>query len=602
MFGTDIAMYVGSEKENGFAGYIAENNWFLAIEIEEGLEELKGINILHEIKQYLFSQTIDSLFTFEQCITDSFRKHNLPSGLSLSAGYLHGNVLYVKTIGMGGVYIKRRNQFVQLIGDTQTASGFVETNDLYVLTSMRFIEKSGGEEVLRKCVQKHNLHEAIEELTPIIKKNGDEVLIAIFVHLHVQEQEIQEATREDHATINEFSSVAAEEPMFVSKTKPWDSLFRSIKQLYLQTQEANGGPGKKKIYTFIGVVIIFAILFWSVVLGYSRRKEASIEKQIQDTKTAIQQDLNQADESAFLDLSKSQDLINQAKSKLDGLKQSVPQNKQKELTPIAAMINNEENKIVKKENKQYTEFFDLKVDNQQAKGTTMYLDSSTLLILDPGQGIIYSLDVDKKSLDKRSDPSIKSAQLVAGYNGNEYYYTPSGFYEIGNDGKVKKIIDKDSEWGMMSAFWVYNGNIYVLSQGKDLYKYLVAENGYSAKSSYFGTAGAPDLQGAHSLTIDSSVYLGFNNTVKKYLGGAPVDFSTTYPDENVQITKIYTNKDLSNIYVWDKQKGAIYILDKTGGYVQQIASSVLQQGDDFVVENNSVYVLVGSKVYTISLQ
>ncbi len=602
MFGTEIAMYVGSEKENGFGGYIAENNWFLEIEVEEGLEESKGINILHEIKQYLFSQTIENLSSFEQCVMESFKLHNLPAGLSLSAGYLHGSVLYVKTIGTGSVHILRKNQFAQLIGDTQTASGFVEKDDLFIFSSSRFIEKSGGEWSLHKTIQKHKLHEAVEELTPIVKSNGDNVLIAIFVHIYVKELDMQPSNDENQIASSVSSAEFAGEPMFISKTKPWDPILRSIKQLYFQTQEVNGGPGKKKIYTFIAVVIISAILFWSVVLGYSRRKEAMVEKSILDTKASIQQDLNQADSSAFLDLSKSQDYINQAKSKLDELRQSVPRNKQQELIQIAAMISSEENKIVKKENKQYTEFYDLKVDNQKADGKTMYLDGSSLLILDSGQGVIYSLDIDKKSLDKQSDSSIRSAQLVAGYNGNDYFYTPSGLYEIETTGTVKKIIGSDPEWGIISSFWVYNGNVYVLSQGKDVYKYLVAENGYSAKSSYFGPIGPPDLHGAHTMAIDSSVYLGFDNTVKKYTGGAPVDFSTTYPDQDIHITKIYTDKDVNNVYVWDKQKGVLYILDKTGSYVQQIASSILQQGTDFVIANNFAYVLMGSKIYTVSLQ
>ena len=48
--------------------------------------------------------------------------------------------------------------------------------------------------------------------------------------------------------------------------------------------------------------------------------------------------------------------------------------------------------------------------------------------------------------------------------------------------KPVRIIEDDSEWGNIIDLNVYNGNIYLLDSEKDeVYKYLVAEKGYSEK-------------------------------------------------------------------------------------------------------------------------
>jgi hypothetical protein len=54
-------------------------------------------------------------------------------------------------------------------------------------------------------------------------------------------------------------------------------------------------------------------------------------------------------------------------------------------------------------------------------------------------------------------------------------------------------------------------------------------------------------------------------------------------------------------FVWDKEKGVIYILNKNGNYERQLASEIIKKATDFVVFENNVYLLSGGKIYQLEL-
>ena len=219
-----------------------------------------------------------------------------------------------------------------------------------------------------------------------------------------------------------------------------------------------------------------------------------------------------------------------------------------------------------------------------------------------GKGIIYNLSLSKKSLDKNSAAGIKKADLVSAYEDYSLFFVKEeGIYKIDSEGKSKKVIDKDADWENIIGMWIYNGNVYLLDSGKgDIYKYLVAESGYSAKSSYLkGEAGS--IKGANSFAIDSSIYVGLDDSLRKYTAGGRDEFSTSWPEKKVKLTKIFTSFDVEKVYGWDKTNETIYILGKNGTYERQINSSILAKASDFVVFKDAAYVLVNEKIYRIGL-
>lgn len=574
MFKQDLGFYLGHEKTDGFSGFVDENNLFLTIEIEAGITPDLGRELTKHIREKISLSKIENLQQFDLFISNIIKEKNLPSGFSLSAGYLKENIFYLKTINQGRIYIRRNDKLVQLIEQDKTASGFIMENDVYVFTFARFMSLIGDENGLNSKIDHRPISEVIDEITPELIAKDDLGTAALFLNLKKLDEE--------------------QKPGSDFFEKPGPKLPQiNLKDFYLRF-------GQQKTLTFIAVFILGIILFWSVGLGYSRRSNENNQKKINLTKELISQKLNQAEEVSFLNMSSTLSLIADSKSEANKLKQQIGV-KSYDSSGLDKLITDTENKILKKEEKKYTEFFDLTVDDKNAKGEKLYLDGGRLLVSDNGRGVLYELSLDKKSLDKDQSSEVKKSSLIALFEEKKYFYVEgAGIYQITSGDKEKKIVANDKEWGKIVGLAIFNDNIYILDQSKNqIYKYVAAEGGFGDKSSYFQSGQTVDLSGVNSFTIDGSVFMAGNSVFFKYTSGLRDGFSVDLPDENVSINKIFTSRDLEKLYGWDKKRGTIYILDKNGDYQEQVNSKILSTGTDFVVYKDSIYVLQGSKIYKI---
>jgi len=564
MLKTVFSIYEGHDMVDAFTGSLAEDNLFLVFTLEGAGVYEKGKEFLQHLKQAIADNGVGKLADLEMLIDNKIREVDLTVGFSLAAGYLKENIFYLKTINQGKVYIRRRNQFTCLIDGARSASGYVDPRDAFIFTTSRFIELVGGENVLKNAMKQSLPADILGELTPRLKAQNDEGAIAIFAVM---------APLDKPATI----------PLVGLVSRPVQN--------------------KKKLITLLLVGIILAIFIWSVGLGYQRRQQLEQSEKIEKAKSIITQKLNQADEAAFLNLSQALNSIADAKTEFETLKAAIDGKKYAEsLKEIQTLISRQEGKILKREEKKYEEFYDLTIDNKNAQGSQLALYADKLVILDKRQKTLYALSLDKKSLDKNTDPVIGDSRLIGIYEDKTYFFVDGkGIFQIEGD-KPKKVIDNDSDWNKPEALILYNGNIYLLDKGKDeIYKYLSGDNAFLKKSSYFKPEEGVSLQDANSLAIDSALYIGFNDRIVKYTSGVRDEFKTSYPNNEFVLDKIYTDKDLDKVYVLDKGKSSLYVLGKSGAYEKEINSSVFGKAGDFVVYGGNAYVLIRNKIYRVGL-
>lgn len=581
MYLTNFSVYLGREDEQSFIGFSAENGFFAVLRVDGGLSKERGRELLKKISVELEQVSVNNLNDFETLLAGKFKEADIPSGFSCSAGLLHKNVLLLKTVGTGQAYLRRESEFAKLIEGNSSASGYVLANDFVVFTTKEFVQVFGAERELKNMLGSKRPHDILETITPQLKTQNDTGMIALFVNF--EEEGSQEAILEEP------------KPEQISPADKLLSVFANVRE-QLRTQN------KKKTWTFIGVALVLIIFIWSVFLGYQRRIGAQSQKKVEAAKELITENLNQADEVAFLNLPQAVSLINEAKKNLADLKKEISDPNNKDIRSLEQLIADKESKILKKEERIAEEYFDLSVENKNASGQKMYLDGENLAILD-SRGTAYLLSLTKKSIDKRDSSDIKGGSMITLSGDRVYVFRKGiGIFELSLEGKSKKVIDNDSDWKDVAAVSAYNGNLYLLDRGgNELYKYLVAENGFSQKASYFKSGQKGNLQNANSLSIDASVYIGVPSRVFKYVSGLQDSFNTSYPEGNVQLAKIFTSKDVEKVYGWDKNKGAIYVIDKSGTYEREIDSAIFSKASDFVVFANNAYVLLGSKIYKVSL-
>ena len=580
MFQCDFGIYLGKEMIDGYFGFIAENNFFLIFQAK-GFTVDEGRDFLNRIKTDFLAEKIENLHNFEDFLAEKIKEEkNLPADFSLAAAFLKDNILYLKTTNEGKIYLYRDNLLASIIEGNLSASGYVDDKDILVITVKNFSHLIDGEKKFKSFFDHKKPSEIIDEISPILKGKEDEGLIALFIQFLKKERK-----KEDELLIDS------------NQQNYWFFFVRKIRgALSYYSQKA----GKRKLFTYFAIVLILIIFLWSVVFGIKRRQEALLKENIKISQQKIKDKLSQSQDSAFFSLNKAKELIEESYQELYDLKVKVGE--RKETKELAELIKTEENKILKREEKNVEEFFDLSVENKEAKGEKLYLDGENLSILDKKNGEIYTLSLTKKSLNKQIFREIKEAVLLASYGKNIFFYTPkNGVYRVSQDGKIDKVLKKDENWGEIIDLFVYNGNLYLLDKGKsEIYKYAPTLDGYSDKISYF-KGGEQALNDALSIAIDYSVYIGLPTQIFKFTAGQQEEFKTNFPEKDVMIKKIYTNKDLEKLYVWDKNKGVIYILGKNGNYERQVFSSILKKINDFTVFKNKAYLLFEAKIYQLSL-
>lgn len=619
MLESQSAVYFGHDKEGYYMDFMSERTYFLAIEIE-GLSKEEGSKVLSDIKNELHTTTITHLSQLQELVERV--KHS--SQVSIAVGAINNNIFYLCTLGKGQIFLSREGNFAKIIEGDKSASGFIKPDDIFIFTSSQFTETAGSEDNLKLIFNGRKPREIVDTLILQLKDKEDAGTIALFVSFETKSKStIGGLLVYDDKTIDEMgaekpSPYELEDKEYEEETKtPPATAVKPKKKLsmpkinvknlgfkipFFQRVDEADKPRKKYLLTFGVVFVIFAILIWSVVLGYKRRQSEALQKEINSTKQLVTQQLAQADDVSFLNMSRALELIKDARSEVDDLKSKTNGKPNKDIDDLEKLVSDKEARITKKEDKSYDEFYDLSVDTKDATGSKMYLDADNAVILDSSGGRIYTLSFSKKSLNKSSSSDVKNATIVALSDDKVLFYKPnSGIYSV-TDGKTKKVIENDSEWGDIKDMQLYNGNIYLLDSGNsEIYKYVSSDNSYSNKSAYF-KGGEGGLKDATSMAIDSSVYVSLKDSALKFTSGAQDTFKTTYPDKSVSIMKIITSKDLNNVFEWDKAKGAIYVLEKSGTYVKQIQSSVLSKADDVVVYENNAYILVKQKIFKMGVQ
>jgi len=583
-----FAEFIGKEVSGIFVGKSYSSKYFYILILNDFSSE-DGKKIVDIFNHELNQKSINKLSELDEVLNALTKTSNLPLGFTLVCGYLQGDLLWLKTIGDGVVILQRGRTCDVLMSGDNSASGYLEDHDRLIFTNKTLLEKFTLAGISRSSIGK-STSTLLSELKINDENTSQNGAIALIVDVEKQVNEIITAT--------ELSTPQFEKHQIASPT--YKQSF-NIGQKISSVLELIKTP--KKNVTLIILAVLILVLIWSVGLGVKRRKDENNKKTIVAVEKLVNEKLLASEDAAFLDLPKAQELIKEARQETEALN-NLPENYQKSIDAINNKIKSTEEKILKKEEKPTEEFYDLKLENEEASADTMVLDKDLALLSDQKNKKIYRLSLTKKKFDKFNTDTVGLVSRIAIYDNGIYLLnSQSGVFKSNDTGTFKKVIEKDKDWGSIKNLSVYNGNIYLLDTDKDeVYKYLVAEGGYSDKKSYFGSGESIDLKEASSLSIDSALYIGFPDFITKYSAGVREEFKTSYPDSNIKLEKVFTSVDLEKVYGWDKSKGVIYVLGKNGTYEKQIGASILKTASDFVVFENNAYILKENKIYKMGVE
>ena len=187
--------------------------------------------------------------------------------------------------------------------------------------------------------------------------------------------------------------------------------------------------------------------------------------------------------------------------------------------------------------------------------------------------------------------------------------TLSGVYKFDlGSGKLELIIPKDSSWSAVSEIDTYQGNnLYLLDKGGGkILKYGESNGQWGNKTMYFGSSSSIDLKSSVSMAIDGNVWLAFNDGgMIKLLRGKREDFSLTGLDSPFgENAFIYGNESVTNIYILDRKKSRLVVLNKLGRLIKTYNAEVFSNVASLSVDEKEkkIYLLLNKKIVMMDLK
>lgn len=567
---TEYSVYLGQEQKNGFTGFLSENNFFCIVEIFDGFTPEQGELLMSALAE-IGTAEVDSLNQFDSSVSGVLKRLNVPVDTSVAVGYKKKTSLYLKTVGTGEVYVQRGRVFERIIGGNNIAAGVYHKNDMYMFTSSFFTDSLKGTHHVKSFIHK-NSH--IREYPELVKQHvgmdDDTGAIALFVRIQAHHMQ---------------STMSASYPLRL----------QDYIQRYVRVSK------KQALMAVVGLCVL--VLIGSIFSGLQKRGGISLKpRESFDAKiAAVQKTIDEAEVKVDM-VSEGMNDLEDAKQIIAGLKKSASSSQKERITEVEKRVEEAEATLLKRETKEAKEESDLASEEKGATGTKFALFEDTAYILNP-EGSVYIYSLEKKSLTKRKlAKKVAADSLVGGYEKNVFVLDPnSGIIRVDEEDKSKTVIPKEDQWNNISSMQIYNGNIYLLDGGNNaLYKYPVTTDGYGDRTSYF-KGSYLDMDTHSTFAIDIAVYVANATEVEKYTAGIRDEFSYKAPQDSISITKIITHTDQTELYLWSKKEGLLYVMSREGGYKKQIASKNLKTASDVEVYNGAAYTLEGNKIYRIEL-
>ncbi len=253
-------------------------------------------------------------------------------------------------------------------------------------------------------------------------------------------------------------------------------------------------------------------------------------------------------------------------------------------------------------------FFDLRFVLSNFIASSMDISGDTLVFLDHGQKKSLGLSIPQKQatllpigeLSNVRDLSLEEKQL----------------YILGDDISVFTLDKSQAAEGLKvspdrlqtsSQLIVFGNFLYVLNkEQRNIFRYTLDDkNEVTGPIGWVQSDQDLDFTSIESFAVDGDVWVTTTKgEVRKFTGGKATAFSISGLEEpfNSPI-RIFTKKDMANIYILEPAKNRVVVLSKSGVLVKEVKSSTLASATSVVANEalKKIFVLSGSLVFEIEL-
>jgi len=556
-------------------------------ESEQDSLQALGKELFNNLEAEFFTLTDKNLETIKEAIQKSLK--HIPESVTVNfcLAFFKTNLLYLFIVGRGRIIMKRGDKLGLLLEQKEetteaikTASGILQNNDTIILETSQFA-KNISEKQISEALQLELPNDIADTLSVHMheKMDGDQAAIIVTYHgAPTPAYVVDQATEEPEEDALEDEELLEEEQGFPPEKKAPSFSLSGLVNLLAKIKlpfRSNSRHidlrlnHRKKIFLSV-TIIILVLLVASIYL--TKQKQAADK-------------INAVFQAIYPSASKNYD---------EGvsLKSLNPDLSREDFLQAEKTIKENQNKLPKdsKEAKQVAELLS-KIETELGPA----LDNSNTTP-------VKEVTVEDNSLLAVAK-TTKDALGLSQDDDNIYYVTTEAVAAVSKaDGKKKELIKNNKDWQQAASIVPYQGNLYILDQKDGILKYVRSAGEYS-KSPYLKTS--PDLSKAVAMAIDSSVWLLFSDgSIKKYTRGNEDSFSIKGLDKPFKAPiKIYTNKDINNVYILDRGNSRIVKFATDGSFQAQYNASILRSAKDFEVneKDKKILILSNDKIWELGL-
>ena len=224
------------------------------------------------------------------------------------------------------------------------------------------------------------------------------------------------------------------------------------------------------------------------------------------------------------------------------------------------------------------------------------LSSSGKNLVGVGEGKIFVINTGNKT--SKELHGVSGAENGAVFDNKAFITTSEKIFRVDLATEQARAITQLSG---AQDIGVFLGNVYLLFTDK-IEKLVPVEGGYSGGTDYLSN---PVNFGQKSrFAIDGSVWVTSGKQIYKFTRGEKQNFEISGLASDVSdLSLIYTNANLSNLYVIDSANSALLVVGRDGIYKRAYQSPEFARTVDFVISDSEdeMFVAVGSKILSSKL-
>lgn len=501
--------------------------------------------------------------------------------LEITAGVLLGKALYLAVYGFGEVVLKRGDQYGRVIkgeGEFKIASGLLKDEDVLVLGSGYFFQIV-GRGVLKAALQGGRAIDAVESFAPLIagrESAGGAVAVVAVVN------------QPETLAIELVSQKEVPPALEIKVAQPPKGLF----------VRPHGFEKKKKIYLFLSIFLLVIFAF-SLVLGLKRKSAETKKERARLLLSQAEEKFNQGKLAAMEKPSEGQILAEEAK-KLAGEAEALFKESEEPIffrRKVEEFLDSLATEVALG---QPTVFMDLTLITDGASGKDLALQGKDLYIFDQAKKKVYRLNLEKKSYEI-INLGDKTGQRIALISGKPVVLGDEEVF--GAEGKTK--IEGSDNWGENIDLGSFGNNLYLLDSEKNsVWRYALSGESYGQGKNWFADE-SHALAQASSMAIDGSIWVSAKDSLFKFTLGKKDSFVfTKMPEEPENLARVFTSADHKNLYLLDKGRGKVYVVDKKGEFKAAYSWEGFRDADDLVAQEalKKIFILAEDKIYEVGLK